>query len=224
MPRNRDEDGCLTTEEMQISAYRAFTKFEFRLGRSQPEWVELEDDVRSAWSDMVNKILVQFDDEEAELSVIAMADEAHQRFAEGITGELPADFLPWDDLDEVLREEWKWLVRHIANMLAYDKDENEGLKIPDHEDKIDDFFRAKLEELGFSLACPLPPKEPDHGRETESLSGAAPGSAAGDPVPEQRGPRDDDEGTGAVGSDAAPDDQPPPTLTYGHVFVGGFGS
>lgn len=225
MPRNRDEnEGCLTTEQIQESAYRAFTKFEFRIGRSQPDWLDLEDDVKSSWCAMVNNLLVKFDDEDASHGVADLADEAHHRFAEGITGEIPADFERWDDLSEVQRQQWRHLIRHIVNLLAYDTEDTQGKKVQDHEDVIDDFLRAKLEELGFEQTSPDQPKEPTHGRQDEGaiFDAAAerfdpetdpPWSPPDEPEPDGCGPR---------GPQPAP--RPPATQFYGQITVGGFGS
>jgi len=235
MGRNRDdEDGCLSTEQIQISAYRAFTKFEFRVGRSQPEWHELEDDVRSSWCAMVNEVLVKFDDEEANHSVASLADESHQRFAEGITGELPSDFLRWEELDEPLRQIWRHLVRHIVNLLAYDTEDNEGKKIQDHEDIIDDHLRAKLEEIGFSEASPDQPKEPNHGGQPQGVIFDAAPAPEPQTQPADRGferldfERRRDELGDADGPVAGPAQRPGPkprTLFYGEILVGGgFGS
>lgn len=151
MGRKRDEEGCLPAETIRHSAYRAFTKFEFRAGRTQPDWEELDEDVRAAWDGMVNGLIDAFeglgDDGEAGISL--MAYRSYQGFYEtGLGHEIPV----WDELHEVVQKEWRYLVRHVANLLAYDTEDTGGLRVEDHEDMIDDHLRVALEEMGFSMS------------------------------------------------------------------------
>lgn len=160
MSRKRDDDGTLSTEEMQASLYRAFTKFEFRLGHEQPDWQDLDDEVRFGFMNATNILLVHIEGaEDNPRSIVQLAEDYFGNFYSTFGTRVPE----WPTLPIETRLLWDHLVRHCANLLAYDTEENEGLKVDDHEDKIDDYFRARLEEIGFSPATPPTPQEdPPH--------------------------------------------------------------
>lgn len=135
-------DGMLERHQLFVSFYRAFQRFQKALDIVLPDAPDLEDEERYAWVTCLDKTSTQIE-RAVDTPIIELAKFAFDSYQAGkVHEDKPPEF---EALSPPQALAWKCLVRHLANLLVYDVSED-GDPLG-HEERMEAFFTAKLQEL-----------------------------------------------------------------------------
>jgi hypothetical protein len=139
-----EDSGALPPAEVTKSMLRVVTKLDSTLGRPERVPEEMEEQELLCYAAAINVIVNYVDaNRAAKFNLNQLAEMSNKAFQEN-TGN---GVKPWDEIAPILREKWRFFVKHLWNMLAYDAEEHGS--VLDHEEQITLTFRARLKELGL---------------------------------------------------------------------------
>jgi hypothetical protein len=146
MPREDGEEQLLDIGQMELSFQRVACLFDAALGRplrapDSDAWTEQDTlAYRAALTAAVN----HFETNEAGTTVNDVAAAANRAWQEVVKPGQPVTAFP--SIAAPIREKWRYLARHVANVMAFDGSEDGAVQ--GHEETITAIFTRKLEEIG----------------------------------------------------------------------------
>jgi hypothetical protein len=117
---------------------KANNLFEVALGNPPHEWDGLQEDEQAAWLDAFaacQKCVAEANGSAYD-ALARIANVAFQRTMN------PTCVVEWSDLPATCQLKWKFLVRHMVNLLLYDSEDDGAIQ--QHEEKIGDLFADHL--------------------------------------------------------------------------------
>lgn len=146
MPRDPHNDE-LPPEQMLQSLFRLYQRMLLGVGDPAPgEWADLSDDAMAAWASGFSEMLRLVTEPNEELTYDNVAANANLRFQETLVdGHEISAVVAWDTIEPRVRLMWQAMVRHLANLLALDPEEDGDPKT--HEEQMGLWFETKLRAL-----------------------------------------------------------------------------
>jgi hypothetical protein len=134
----------LKEHELLGSFFNLYRRCGSARGQEVPEWHELDEEHQAAFT-AAFRVAHQMIEQSAEESVPVgrLAARAHGAFQQVLLGDL-AETIDYDEQAKPGRLLWEHLVRHLFNMMEFDRDEDGTTD--EHEERMTERFTAKLAE------------------------------------------------------------------------------
>jgi len=130
---------------MLVSMLRVVCRLDAALGRPLIDPEGMTEMALGAYDSAFRKVMAHVEaDEGGQWQLNDLASMANLQYQEYVQQD---PLVRYDQIAEQLRQKWRFLIRHLFNLYAYDS-EDDGT-VQSHEEQIEAQFRATLEQMAL---------------------------------------------------------------------------